>query len=364
MQLYQITYEEFLQAYIDCRKHKRWSHSAVVFELHLEENLLQLYNDLIFGRYKISKSQAFIINDPKIREVFAANFRDRMVHHLLMNRIINNFEQYYSDSSYSCRKGRGCLVAVTKLQEIMKQHPDWYILGLDVSAFFPSIDRRFLKLDLLKFLQVFSVKEQSTYKILTAILNNNVTENCNILGDVDNWNNIPHNKTLFGRSSGIPIGDLTSQFFGNFVLTPIDIYLEYNNIQHVRYVDDLRIVGPKDVLKNIRHCIFLYIQQYNIYFNPNKIYFQSVVKGCPFLGYFITRNYILPGKRIHKRIKQYVRDFTTNKHTNFDILSKTNSYLGILQHCTCFNLRKYLTSQVQNVYKVIADNKMYKISLT
>lgn len=149
-----ITYDELLQAYISCRKHKRWKHSAIKFELNLEDNLLKLYKDLITGKYKISKSDTFIILDPKYREIFAANFRDRIVHHLLIKRMVNSFEEYYSDSTYSCRKGRGTLTAALKLQQLMKEHPDMWVLGLDVSSFFPSINKQQLLQDILRFIDI------------------------------------------------------------------------------------------------------------------------------------------------------------------------------------------------------------------
>lgn len=99
-----VSIEDLVKAYKDCRKHKRNKSSAVKFELNLEENLYTLKEDLNNGTYTIGKSIAFVVTKPKYREVFAADFRDRIVYHLLIRKLEPYLENYFADSAYACRK--------------------------------------------------------------------------------------------------------------------------------------------------------------------------------------------------------------------------------------------------------------------
>ena len=98
-----FSYEELYKAYIDCKRHKSKTINAIEFYKNEEENLLKLYVDLNNGSYKIGKSIAFVIEYPKVREVFAADFRDRIVHHLIMQNIMKYFESSFIRETYSCR---------------------------------------------------------------------------------------------------------------------------------------------------------------------------------------------------------------------------------------------------------------------
>jgi len=107
-----ITLEELYNAYFDCRKHKRRKETSVKFEMNYEINLRILCKQLNDRTYSIGRSIAFCVTRPKLREVFAADFRDRIVHHLLINRINYLFEDYFHPSTYNCRKEKGTLYGV------------------------------------------------------------------------------------------------------------------------------------------------------------------------------------------------------------------------------------------------------------
>ena len=144
-----VPYEELYKAYIDCRKHKRHTVNASSFQVNLSENLYKLWIDLNKGYYKIGKSIAFIVDKPVKREVFAADFRDRIVHHLVINRIICSFERVMINNSFSCRKGKGVLYGVKKLEEESKLITDFYtkdayILKCDLKSFFMTISKSLL----------------------------------------------------------------------------------------------------------------------------------------------------------------------------------------------------------------------------
>ena len=103
-----VTLEELFQAYIDCRKHKRKTTNALEFEADFEQNLIELYHEINDGSYCPGKSIAFIVDKPVKREVFAADFRDRVVHHLIINKLLPLLEKEFIHDSYSCREVKGC----------------------------------------------------------------------------------------------------------------------------------------------------------------------------------------------------------------------------------------------------------------
>ena len=109
-------FSELVQAYYDCRRSKRNSNSALAFEMNLEQNLAELHRDLVTGRYRPGRSICFVVTRPKAREVWAADFRDRIVHHLLYNRIGPRIESSFIADSCACIPGRGTLYAGKRLE--------------------------------------------------------------------------------------------------------------------------------------------------------------------------------------------------------------------------------------------------------
>ncbi len=107
-----FTVEEIFRAYYDCRRHKRNSREAVSFEINMEENLISLLEEINSGTYKVGKSSVFIVDRPVKREVFAAGFRDRIVHHLLVNTINPVIEKFLIFDAYSCRIGKGTSLGI------------------------------------------------------------------------------------------------------------------------------------------------------------------------------------------------------------------------------------------------------------
>jgi hypothetical protein len=102
-----ISFEEILQAYYDCRKNKRQTANALAFEINYESELLKLLRQINNGTYSVGRSIAFIVHKPVQREIFAADFRDRVVHHLIINKLNPHFEKKFILDSYSCRVGKG-----------------------------------------------------------------------------------------------------------------------------------------------------------------------------------------------------------------------------------------------------------------
>ena len=133
-------------AYYDCRKNKRNTASAIKFELDYESNLIRLHEEIMNRTYTIGKSIAFIVDRPVKREIFAGEFRDRIVHHFIMSELNPIFESLFIHDSYSCRVGKGTSFGINRMQKFIRASSDNYrseawILKLDISGFFMSIDR-------------------------------------------------------------------------------------------------------------------------------------------------------------------------------------------------------------------------------
>ena len=139
------SFENLLRIYHICRRNKRNTINQLKFEVDVEKNLLNLSRELSKRRYKPSRSVCFIVKDPKLREVFAAHFRDRIIHHLLYEQYEKIWEPKFIYDSYSCRKDKGTHLAVKRLQGFMKKvtrncRQNAYYLSLDISGFFMVSD--------------------------------------------------------------------------------------------------------------------------------------------------------------------------------------------------------------------------------
>jgi len=134
--------EEILKAYLNCRKNKRNTINQIKFEINLEENLYSLYKSLNNGTYYPGRSICFVVTYPKLREIFASDFKDRVIHHLLVSRIESFFEKRFIYDSYACRKDKGVHKAVERLNKFVKCNK--YYLSVDIRSFFSNIDKSIL----------------------------------------------------------------------------------------------------------------------------------------------------------------------------------------------------------------------------
>ena len=226
-------------AYYEARKNKRNTHNQLRFEIDYEQKLWELYDDIRKGNYKVGKSIAFIIDEPVMREIFAADFRDRIVHHLLFNYINSILEPQFIDDSYSCRKGKGTSWGIQRAYEQMKEEScnftkSIYVLKLDIQGYFMSINKKRLveKLRLMISEEAFILSRQletngnagndisfrSLFSLLEKVIYNDPIYNCVIKGRVTDWKELPDSKNLFKTSAncGLPIGNLTSQLLFGF----------------------------------------------------------------------------------------------------------------------------------------------------
>ena len=153
-----IELEELFEAYFNCRSNKRNTANAIAFEIDYEQNLVQLCQEINNGTYQIGRSIAFIVDKPVKREIFAADFRDRVVYHFLIGKLNHLFEKQFINDSYSCRVGKGTHFGIQRVDKFIRQcsknySSDCYILKLDLQGFFMSINKSILFAKLEKFIK-------------------------------------------------------------------------------------------------------------------------------------------------------------------------------------------------------------------
>jgi hypothetical protein len=351
---------DLFEAYYDCRKNKRNTANAQIFENDYEHNLISLCNEINNGTYKLGRSIAFIVEQPVKREIFAADFRDRVVHHWLINKLNPYFEKQFIYDSYSCRIGKGTHFGIQRTNNFIRKcsqnyATDCYILKLDLKGFFMSIDKNILFKNLLNFINKNYTGSDKLLiiELCYKIIFYDATKSCTIKGSYNDWSDLPKDKSLFFCKShcGLPIGNLTSQIFANFYMDSFDHFVK-NDLKirfYGRYVDDFVIVHrDKEYLKNIIPLLAHFLtSNLHVTIHPKKIYLQHYSKGVKFLGAVILPHRIYIANRTignfyNAIAKQNLvaRDHKPTKEEQQAFQSSINSYLGIMQHYKTYKLRK------------------------
>lgn len=315
---------DLFAAYYKARSNKRNKSTQVRFERNLAVNILNLYDEIVSGKYKVGRYTCFVIRRPVLREVFAAGFKDRIIHHLLFNYISPIFERSFICDCYSCREGKGTLYGVQRLEHHLKScslnnTKKCYILKLDIESYFMNIDRTLLfdmvqtKINKVlanplsaKWLSPVFIKYSSLFiELLKRVIFSNPTKGCYKKGG--GWNELPRNKSMFSckEGCGLPIGNLTSQLFSNVYLSLLDDFVKRDlGFKHYgRYVDDFYIIDcSKDrLLKAIPAINDFLCKRLRLSLHPRKIYLQEAKRGVRFLGSYITPYYTKVDRRSYNR---------------------------------------------------------------
>lgn len=355
-----IELEELFTAYFECRKNKRNTTNALAFEIDYENSLVQLCQEINSGTYKIGRSIAFIVDKPVKREIFAADFKDRVVHHLIIGKLNHLFEKQFIYDSYSCRVGKGTHFGIQRIDKFIRQcssnyTKDCYILKLDLQGFFMSINKTILFSKLEKFIKekYQAHDKELIIKLSKQVIFNDPTKNCIIKGYKSDWVNLPQTKSLFHSkpNCGLPIGNLTSQVFANFYMDSFDHFIKHDlKIRYYgRYVDDFVIVHEdKEFLKKLISKLSEYLQtELQVTIHPKKIYLQHYSKGVKFSGTVILPKRIYIADRTKgnfynaiEKQNQIARNHKPSKEEQQAFQSSMNSYLGIMKHYKSYNLRK------------------------
>jgi len=357
--------EDLFRAYYDARKNKRNTINQLRFEMDLQHNLYNLYQVIQKREYVPGRSIAFIVEKPVKREVFAADFKDRVVHHLLFNYVNPIFERTFIDDSYSCRKGRGTHYGIKRLRHHILSCSNNYtrpcfVLKLDLQGYFMNINRSILFDKVTRILQRYASRKDSDnvrwkdkldfdliLYLAEILIFHDPVENYHMNGSKSDWYGLPLGKSLFNspENCGLPIGNLTSQLFSNVYLNSFDHYVKRDlKVKHYgRYVDDFYMVHEdKNVLLKLIPEIRAYLKsKLGITLHPKKIYLQKYDKGVLFVGAFIKPYRTYVSNRTKENFSKSLTELKQGKEHDKRHLSRSiNSYLGIMCHYKAYNIRR------------------------
>lgn len=338
-------HRELYRAYLAARKHKRHTKDVYLFEMNLTENLTQLCEDIIRQRYQPSRSIAFIVRFPVIREIFAAPFRDRIVHHFLYNMSYDWWDRRLIYDSYSCRIGKGALLGILRLQHFIRSASEdytkeAYVLKLDIQGYFMSLSRQKLFDRICWGIERQFAGNRNTGNLMKylwkQIIFDDPCKGVRIRGYWSNWSCLPKTKSLFYQKAGygIVIGNLSSQLLSNIMLDQLDryIYYELGYKRYGRYVDDFYIVVTAEELaqlkKDISKIDMFLKEELELTLHPRKRYLQEVHKGVEFLGAVVYPNHLAPSKRFKNNFYKAAAEVGMGYRDANSIIS----YLGLSKH--------------------------------
>ncbi len=330
-----FSFEDFDAYYLSCRRRKRNKRSARAFELALESNLWDLLTELNDGRYAPGPSTCFVITRPRPREVWAAEFRDRIVHHMLYNAIGAGIERSFIADSCACIPGRGTLYAVHRLEDKVRSitqnwsRPAFY-LKMDIANFFVSIDKGILA-DQLR----AKIREPRWRDQALQILLHDPRPGARILTHPGTMDRVPHHKRLAEAPAGrgLPIGNLSSQFFANVHLDALDQFVKHQlRCRHyIRYVDDMIMLHESPQQLNAwRNAVDQFLRdRLRLQINPGKTILQPVDRGIDFVGQVIKPWRTTLRRRTYNSALHRLR-----KTDDAELFVTANSYLGLLRQAS------------------------------
>lgn len=380
-----IDFSILLEAYFDCRRHKRKTVGATEFEMNYMSNLVQLLDEINSRQYKIGKSICFVVRYPRYREVFAGQFRDRIIHHYIALRLEPLFESQFSDRTYNCRKGKGQLAGIRQLQEDIMEvsenyTEDAYVMGIDLKGFFMSIYKPLLA----KMVDDFVARnyhgddKEDLRWLCNMVVMHHPEKDCEKKSADYLWEFLPKEKSLFtnGEDRGVAIGNL----FANFLLSKLDWKIDYYCKHHVRYVDDMVLVARrKETLLRLMPMIRETLASLGLRLNEKKFYFQHYSKGVRFVGAIIKRDRIYSVNNTINNFRKSVRKLN-DAARNGDIeainhaIQSVNSYLGIFGHYNEYGMKRQIIKEeldeeawkffvIKGHYRSIQLRKRYNIDM-
>ncbi len=277
-------WENLLLAYRKARRGKSGQTAIQQFGLDLEWELVDIRQDLLQRTYRPGLFRQFQVRDRKTRLISAAPFRDRVVHHALMNVVEPLIDRRFIFDSYASRRGKGVHAAVRRYQVWAKRYP--YALKLDIKRYFDSIDHDRLKAKLARHI----ADPEVLWLFGTIIDHSPAPLNPNLVAE-------PHEDLvdLMLRRCGLPLGNLTSQFFGNLYLDPLDHYIK-EDLQaraYLRYVDDLVLLADnKNRLWQWCAAIERFLAAERLAVHPRKKSLFRVCRGQDILGYQVFPGFV------------------------------------------------------------------------
>jgi RNA-directed DNA polymerase len=332
-----ITVENLFLAAHRAKKGKRFNPNILEFNYNLEPNIWQLHTELVTQTYQPGEYHTFEIEQPKYRLISAAPYRDRVVHHAICNIIDPIFERTFIEHSYANRVGYGSHRAFKRCVALTRTHQ--YILQCDIKKYFPSID-----LEILKSLIRRKIKCRDTLWLIDKII-----DNSNPQMTVTDFFSGDDLLTPLTRRKGLPLGNLTSQFFSNVYLNGLDHFIQENLkiSTYLRYVDDFAIFSnDRSQLTDVCDLIDIYLAKIRLKLHPVKTQIFKTSIGVSFLGFriFLDRIRVRSEniRRGRNRLKQLNLARLNGKISAERYQQSVQSWIAHLNHADTWRLQQQL----------------------
>lgn len=342
--------ENLETAYENAKKGKSNKRYVIEFEKDLKSNLNLLRLELIFHSYHPQPLKSFVIKDPKTRVISKSEFRDRIVHHALYKIIEPIFDKTFNYDSYANRKGKGTSKAIQRFEQFQRKvsknnTKNCFVLKADIKHYFENVN-----LDILVNILKNKIKDEKIIWLIKIILKN------------------------YNKDKGMPLGNLTSQFFANVYLNELDQYIKHilKVKYYIRYVDDFVILSSsKEELTILKEKInYFLLEQLKLTLHPEKSEIININRGITFLGYRIFSYHKLLKKsnlrkfkiKLNNQIELFQNnlldfDHIYNSYTGWQGYSKqANTYKfrkKISKHLEPYFQNEVTTSQINSIFKII-----------
>jgi len=312
------SFEALHRAYLDARKCKRFRADILEFGFSVEEEIVKLKKELTSGAYRHGGYRSFILTDSKKRTIEVAPFRDRVVHHAIVEEIEPEFERTFIFDSYACRRGKGTHTAIRRTRSFVRRvsrnfSRPAYMIQCDIAKYFNSVDHTILFSLIEK-----KIKDKVVLRIISEIIRSKTGER------------------------GIPIGNLTSQLFANIYLNELDHFVK-NRLGarfYVRYMDDfllfhksprVLVAWKTDIQKFLAEKLLLTLHWKRSGIQP--------IGRVDFLGYVLFPHHTLLRKSSVRRIVQKMK----RGEYSPDSIAAWNGYM---KHADTFLLREKLKEMI------------------
>lgn len=323
------SFENLYQAFKKAMKGSGKSAEACGFEFHLEHHLFELQRELLAGCYRPARYRYFKILEPKERIISVAAFRDRVVHHAVVTVLEPVFERVFIHDSYATRKEKGTHKCVRRAQEFMRKNR--YYLKFDINKYFENMDHTIL-LGLIE----RKIKDKRLLDLIRVIIANSDESKGEHTG------------------KGLPIGNLTSQFFANIYLDVFDHYIkdELGLKAYVRYMDDCVIfLDGKERLKEILRLLTVYFEKrLCLKLKDSATMLNTRLNGLPFLGFRVFPSLLRIKRENIKRLKTKLnlreKEFRSGIIDEEKYSMSLASMIGYVCFADSLNLRKRIFSEM------------------
>ncbi len=336
-------FENLYWAYRKARRGKRSKPPAADFEREEEKELLTLQDELRTRTYRPGAYHSFFIHEPKRRLISAAPFRDRVVHHALCRVMEPMWENRFIYDSYANRVGKGTHRALDRCTTFARRYR--YVLQCDVRQFFPSIDHAILRAEIAR-----SIRDKDALWLIDVILHSGK----GVLSEEYEMVWFPGDDLFAGqRPRGLPIGNLTSQFWANVYLNPFDHFVkrELRCPAYLRYVDDFLLFSDsKRQLWSWKRAIIQRMAALRLTIHENRAQVFPVKTGIPFLGFRVYPDHRRVKRRkvvqFRRKVRSLLQSYREKQCTYEQLNASIQGWINHVRYADSWRLRKQMLKDV------------------